>query len=757
MTWENLPDKPFCDVQTVIEWDGSTEGRETSGDAHYHVSGETPTVEDLSNGVFIVSMEDGSTMDMAITDDSNNMDTEENVFHSMGVCVAYIDGATYGGVIFPKAGVYFLHQDGMGYVSKLTYDSIKTIEEKFIPDSIARKDDIPGSIGGVSSWDELLDKPDTLPNPKGLIFTGAASAYYDGSEEVSIEIPTQKNITVNGVTPDENNNIEIDIPAMPEVPVISVNGMTGDVVIDIPEQVQSDWSQNDITKSDHIKNRTHWEELITNTIEWDGENGDVSELEYFINSDIGTKYKWYKLSDDPVIVNGVIPPHSLDVVAQGNVIHISKDDTLKDEYQNAWRESSGGWYFGYMYIGTEDDVIENSGSILSVEKEHIIHSGTGTIYVGRGTYFLYSEGDIENSIEECYVRKFEYDTVAVHTLDDKFIPDTIARKSDGTSAWSEIEDKPFHVGKALNVVEWNGNKDNVESFTISKKPYNNKLFIKISDNVPSKDELNKAKYDAVFDVGSYNTTILMEDMEDGTNCYLVYGIDLLVVNDLTVIDPNGYYGVAPSRGMYLADVGSQNPFKSVRIEYNASTEKINTTCLPNGGFGWTEIGETIVEWDGNTEDRDSFDLDSTMYKVSDLTPSCEDLVGCTVGIVNIHNGVTDEDTVECGAGQINEIAPGVVQLGNGLVCVVNLTEEQRAEFGIPSNGIYIYYAATDDLTVYVKALTYGSTVVHPLDEKFIPDSVKVPAVTAEDNGAFLRVIDGAWAVVKMTDVSVEGA
>lgn len=39
---------------------------------------------------------------------------------------------------------------------------------------------------------------------------------------------------------------------IPEVPVTSVNGMTGDVVV---EQVQADWNQNDESAIDFIKNK----------------------------------------------------------------------------------------------------------------------------------------------------------------------------------------------------------------------------------------------------------------------------------------------------------------------------------------------------------------------------------------------------------------------------------------------------------------------------------------------------------------------
>lgn len=59
---------------------------------------------------------------------------------------------------------------------------VKQIDEKYIPDSIARKSDIPQG-GGTS------DIPSTLPNPHPLTFTGAVEATYDGSTPVEVEIP----------------------------------------------------------------------------------------------------------------------------------------------------------------------------------------------------------------------------------------------------------------------------------------------------------------------------------------------------------------------------------------------------------------------------------------------------------------------------------------------------------------------------------------------------------------------------------------
>lgn len=53
--------------------------------------------------------------------------------------------------------------------------------------------------------------------------------------------------------PDTIARVE-DIPEI-NYPVTSVNGQTGDVQINIPEQIQSDWNQNDETATNYIKNK----------------------------------------------------------------------------------------------------------------------------------------------------------------------------------------------------------------------------------------------------------------------------------------------------------------------------------------------------------------------------------------------------------------------------------------------------------------------------------------------------------------------
>lgn len=90
----------------------------------------------------------------------------------------------------------------------------------------------------------------------------ASSAYVQPEEptdapEGALWVDTDANgvkITVNGVAPDENGNIEIEVGTD-----ITINGISPDENgnIEIPA-AQSDWNQNDINNPSYIHNRTHW-------------------------------------------------------------------------------------------------------------------------------------------------------------------------------------------------------------------------------------------------------------------------------------------------------------------------------------------------------------------------------------------------------------------------------------------------------------------------------------------------------------------
>ena len=93
--------------------------------------------------------------------------------------------------------------------------------------------------------------PEALPNPNALTFTGSVSGSYDGSAPLEVAIPsggggiTVTNTAAVGQT--------IKITAVDET-----GHPTEWEAVDMAEQVQPDWNQNDSTQPDYVKNKTHY-------------------------------------------------------------------------------------------------------------------------------------------------------------------------------------------------------------------------------------------------------------------------------------------------------------------------------------------------------------------------------------------------------------------------------------------------------------------------------------------------------------------
>lgn len=148
-SWNDLTDKPFYEEsnQTVIEWDGNTDGRDSFIGVipSYKISDLTPSIDELVGGTITATTPNG---DETVTIRYDDFLVEDGFisYHS-GFVVAYktefnIDGTT---ITLPSTGIYAGVLDDTTHVSKLTYSSttIHTLDEKFIPNTIARVKDIP--------------------------------------------------------------------------------------------------------------------------------------------------------------------------------------------------------------------------------------------------------------------------------------------------------------------------------------------------------------------------------------------------------------------------------------------------------------------------------------------------------------------------------------------------------------------------------------------------------------------------------------
>jgi hypothetical protein len=223
--------------------------------------------------------------------------------------------------------------------------------------------------------------------------------------------------TINGIKPDENGNIEIDISGsnveIPEInfPVTSVNGMTGDVVIDATSNFSGSW--NDLTDKPFYE-----------------EDGSVVEL--YKNENLA--FAESENQEDVLYISQVVEGVAFE---DGKTYRINWDGS---EYVCDCMLVMSDDEFSVLFIGNlslMSPEAPNSGEPFLIE---CVYGMEHNVYMcAIGTTSTLSTHSVVISGE----------TSVVTALDEKFIPDTIARKADVT--WENLPDKPF--GEELVVGE----------------------------------------------------------------------------------------------------------------------------------------------------------------------------------------------------------------------------------------------------------------------------------------------------------------
>lgn len=152
----------------------------------------------------------------------------------------------------------------------------------------------------------------------------------------------------------------------------------------------------------------------------------------------------------------------------------------------------------------------------------------------------------------------------------------------------------------------------------------------------------------------------------------------------------------------------------------------------------------------------SFDaLDNTWWQVSELVPTTEELltaiITCDIGGGAVgRRPQTEElllDTEQLTAFQFAE-APtfGFIVAREAGEITVNYGGTDYT-LDIPAVGIYMGYTSGEVVPEDI-AISVTYTEWRKLDQRLLPDGLEaLPAVTAADDGKFLRVVGGAWAAV----------
>ena len=161
-----------------------------------------------------------------------------------------------------------------------------------------------------------------------------------------------------------------------------------DVRKSIPEVAQADWSQNDGTKPDYVKNRTHYAEKAFEDIFWDGDT-DGRDVGY-----LNDKNCFCKVSDQILTVE--------DLVGSKIINESGKEIILK-----------------------ESDVVQATEDIIRIYSSAAVVVSTPTTYMGvvfpsSGVYSSLNTSFSTPSYTSAFIAK-----ETVHTLDAKYLPDGI--------------------------------------------------------------------------------------------------------------------------------------------------------------------------------------------------------------------------------------------------------------------------------------------------------------------------------------------
>ena len=245
-------------VNDTLTWDGNTEGKtvfDMMGDGsytYYPVSENVITLDDLANGLILESSDinGNGTETLKLTDFAkmtNNVIASQSV---SSVLFVLADNTSLYGKTIPKKGVYFMRSEAFGvYASRIKIDGytgfsseVEVIKEKYIPEHehdweglnhitaptkanvgqtimVKAVDengkptewkavDFPeggGGSGGVTSWNDLTDKPFGYGTP--IVIADGKDVPFDEGEEAyivpassPIEVGDMLEVTIEGLT-----------------------------------------------------------------------------------------------------------------------------------------------------------------------------------------------------------------------------------------------------------------------------------------------------------------------------------------------------------------------------------------------------------------------------------------------------------------------------------------------------------------------------------------------------------------------------
>lgn len=268
-------------------------------------------------------------------------------------------------------------------------------------------------------------------------------------------------------------------------------------------------------------------------------------------------YVWYKVSDKILTADDIIGG-TITVIQNGvsQPLAVTSDMIIRSDYGVAIGETA----------------------VMISAKQGIFNMGNDNISIPESGIYFTSVSHDENSL---FVSSFS--NIIIHPFDDKYIPDSIARKD-------EIYTNYNHTMS----ITWDGNKDGKDTFV-----FNGSSYYKISDDVPAFKPIQSVSTSrSDYSWGG------QQKLYEGENCYRA-GISI-VVTKAGACQLAAYEGdvmlsfTAPSAGIYFWTNNSGAYQTSLELTsfieqdgiiVNSANKKWKIAVDDNGAISATEITE----------------------------------------------------------------------------------------------------------------------------------------------------------------------
>lgn len=244
------------------------------------------------------------------------------------------------------------------------------------------------------------------------------------------------------------------------------------------------------------------------------------------------------------------------------------------------------------------------------------------------------------------------------TLDEKYIPKTIARVTDILTSWNDLADKPFEDGR--KIYEWIAGKEYPSAGEL----------VKISNDAPDMSAFidGKVAIEGIFEGEPISQEMPIEEdeiYEIGVGAFVV--MDAIIVITVDSFENNGY---TLTKGIWTMDFAQLGvPYTRVSVSAKGALKTIEDKFIPSTIARVKDVESMLgrvvyVEWDVNNEYEIAPDpAGDALVKLSDEVPNSADLIGASMSIIYEMDGEIKTETADFPPDYITTTDYGYV-LGN---------------------------------------------------------------------------------------------